>query len=93
MFVLGGKKMTTSQSILIAVEITVSLLIIWGLIHEDKLIAFEHRIAKYIGIAIRKHRRKKQLARKKNSAAVTIRRETYNPMIVHDSNSGRGYVA
>ena len=85
--------MTTSQSILIAIEIIASLLLIWGFIHEDKLIAFEKKFARCIAVAIRKHKRKKQIARKKASSPKVVRKETYNPMIVHDLNNGQGRVA
>ena len=81
--------MTTSQSLLIVFEIAITLLIVWGHIHEDKLIAFEKRIAKYFSILARKHRRRKQLARQKISASKLVNKETYNPMVVHELNGGR----
>ncbi len=79
--------MTTSQSLLIAVEVIVTLLIVWGLIHEDKLIAFEKRVARYFSLLARKHRRRKLLARQKASAPKPLDKETYNPMIVHELTS------
>lgn len=82
--------MTGAQSLLITIEIAVTLLIVWGLIHEDKLIAFEKRIAKYFSVLARKHRKRKQLAQKRASAPKLVSKETYNPMAVHElSNRGR----
>lgn len=85
--------MTTSQSVLIMFEIIITLLIVWGLIHEDKLIAFERRVAKYFSSLARKHRRKKQLARKKSSAPKLVDKKTYNPMAVHELRGSHGHVA
>jgi len=81
--------MTGAQSLLITIEIAVTLLIVWGLIHEDKLIAFEKRIAKYFSVLARKHRKRKHLARQKQAASKIVSKETYNPMAVHELNNNR----
>lgn len=57
--------MTTAFAIKTIFEIAAVLLLVFGILHEDKLIIFEENVSRIIKRKIRMHRRRKAMEKKR----------------------------
>lgn len=57
--------MTTAFAIQTVLEIIAVLFVVYGLLHEDKFVAFEEQVVKFIRKKIYLHKRRKALERKR----------------------------
>lgn len=57
--------MTTALAIRTVLEIVAVLFVIYGVLHEDKFIAFEDKVIRMVAKKIYLHKRRKAIAKKK----------------------------
>ena len=74
--------MTTAFAIQTTLEFLAIIFVIYGLIHEDKFIAFEAKLAKFIKRKIYLYKRRKAIEKRRqqgsSSKATQLRRTTVN---------------
>lgn len=63
--------MTTAFAIQTVVEILAVLFVVYGLLHEDKFVAFEERLVKVIKKRIYLHKRRKAIQKKRQQGSVS----------------------
>lgn len=76
--------MSSAQSLLIGLETVLSVLFIWGLIHEDKVIAFEKWITMVVVVNYRRRKRKKAAIKSKHTH--TESPKIYDPLSVYETD-------
>ncbi len=76
--------MSSAQSLLIGLETVLSILFIWGLIHEDKVIAFEKWVTMVVVVNYRRRKRKKAALKAKRTH--TESPKIYDPLSVYEAD-------